>query len=94
MCFCFWHLFQVNFIDTYHRSGLYPRASFPAGLGEEGAGTVAEVGPGKVEISMQRRFKYGIRLAALHYYVQVVLCKCGPVQLPGISFACSPCNNA
>jgi hypothetical protein len=39
--------FQVNFIDTYHRSGLYPRSSFPAGLGEEGAGTVVEVGPGE-----------------------------------------------
>ncbi|WIA35499.1 hypothetical protein OEZ86_003928 [Tetradesmus obliquus] len=36
----------VNFIDTYHRSGLYPRSTFPAGLGEEGAGTVVEVGPG------------------------------------------------
>jgi hypothetical protein len=40
-------LLQVNFIDTYHRSGLYPRTTFPAGLGEEGAGTVVEVGPGE-----------------------------------------------
>jgi NADPH:quinone reductase-like Zn-dependent oxidoreductase len=36
----------VNFIDTYFRSGLYPRAAFPSGLGEEGAGTVEAVGPG------------------------------------------------
>lgn len=36
----------VNFIDTYFRSGLYPRPSFPSGLGEEGAGTVEAVGPG------------------------------------------------
>lgn len=33
----------VNFIDTYHRSGLYPMP-LPAGLGMEGAGTVSAVG--------------------------------------------------
>lgn len=37
----------VNFIDTYFRSGLYPRSSFPSGLGEEGAGTIQAVGPGE-----------------------------------------------
>jgi NADPH2:quinone reductase len=37
----------VNFIDSYFRSGLYPRPSFPSGLGEEGAGTVEAVGPGE-----------------------------------------------
>lgn len=35
----------VNFIDTYHRSGLYP-APFPAPLGVEAAGTVERVGEG------------------------------------------------
>lgn len=34
----------VNFIDTYHRSGLYP-APVPGGLGLEAAGTVDKVGP-------------------------------------------------
>ena len=29
----------VNFIDTYHRSGLYP-LDLPSGLGAEGAGIV------------------------------------------------------
>jgi NADPH2:quinone reductase len=33
----------VNFIDTYHRSGLYP-LPMPSGLGMEGAGTVTAVG--------------------------------------------------
>src|SRR5262245_4118922 len=37
----------VNFIDTYHRSGLYP-LPLPSGLGMEGAGTVTAVG-GAVE---------------------------------------------
>ena len=34
----------VNYIDTYHRSGLYP-LDLPITLGMEGAGTVAAVGP-------------------------------------------------
>ena len=33
----------LNFIDTYHRSGLYP-VKLPSGLGMEGAGIVLEVG--------------------------------------------------
>ena len=35
----------VNFIDTYHRSGLY-KTTPPVPIGVEGAGTVEAVGPG------------------------------------------------
>lgn len=35
----------LNFIDTYHRSGLYP-LPLPAGIGLEGAGVVEAVGEG------------------------------------------------
>lgn len=35
----------VNFIDVYHRTGLYP-VSLPATLGLEGSGDVVAVGPG------------------------------------------------
>src|SRR6478736_6324731 len=35
----------VNFLDTYHRSGLYP-IPLPSGLGSEAAGVVEAVGPG------------------------------------------------
>ena len=45
----------VNFIDTYHRSGLYP-VKLPTGLGLEAAGTIEAVGEG-VE-----RFKTGDRV--------------------------------
>ena len=34
----------LNYIDTYHRSGLYP-LPLPAGIGMEGAGIVEAVGP-------------------------------------------------
>ena len=33
----------VNFIDTYHRSGLYPLPTLPHGIGVEAAGVVEEV---------------------------------------------------
>ncbi|MBL9017088.1 MAG: alcohol dehydrogenase catalytic domain-containing protein, partial [Myxococcales bacterium] len=39
------HAIGINFVDTYHRSGLYPLA-MPTGLGTEGAGIVEAVGPG------------------------------------------------
>jgi len=35
----------VNFIDIYHRTGLYP-LPLPSGLGSEAAGVVEAVGPG------------------------------------------------
>jgi NADPH2:quinone reductase len=39
----------LNFIDTYHRTGLYP-AELPAGLGTEAAGIVEAVGPDVSEV--------------------------------------------
>ena len=37
----------LNFIDTYHRSGLYP-LELPSGIGAEGAGIIKKIGS-KVE---------------------------------------------
>ena len=34
----------LNFIDTYHRSGLYT-VPIPSGIGLEGAGVIEKVGP-------------------------------------------------
>lgn len=38
----------VNFIDTYHRSGLYP-VGLPSGIGLEGLGIVEALGDGVTE---------------------------------------------
>ena len=46
----------LNYIDTYHRTGLYP-LPLPSGIGLEGAGVVEAVGPGVTE------FKSGDRVA-------------------------------
>jgi NADPH2:quinone reductase len=47
----------VNYIDTYHRSGLY-KLSLPTGLGSEGAGVVEAVGPGVTDIKPGDRVAY------------------------------------
>lgn len=47
----------LNFIDTYHRSGLYP-LPLPAVIGSEGAGTVVAVGPGVTEVVAGDRVAY------------------------------------
>jgi NADPH2:quinone reductase len=46
----------LNYIDTYHRSGLYP-LPLPSGLGLEGAGVVEAVGEG-VEFAVGERVAY------------------------------------
>ena len=47
----------VNFIDTYHRTGLYP-VELPAILGREAAGVVEAVGPGVTEFRAGDRVVY------------------------------------
>jgi NADPH2:quinone reductase len=47
----------LNYIDTYHRSGLYP-LPMPSGLGSEAAGIVEEVGPGAGELKPGDRVAY------------------------------------
>lgn len=48
----------LNFIDVYHRSGLYPLPSFPAVIGMEGAGVVEEIGEGVSEVAVGDRVAY------------------------------------
>ena len=47
----------VNFIDTYHRTGLYALPSLPHGIGMEGAGTIDAVGDG-VALEVGARVAY------------------------------------
>ena len=47
----------VNFIDTYHRSGLYP-VSLPSGIGMEAAGVVEAMGDGVAGFKIGDRVAY------------------------------------
>lgn len=47
----------LNFIDTYHRTGLYP-LDLPSGLGSEAAGIVEAVGPDVTEVAVGDRVVY------------------------------------
>ena len=49
----------LNYIDTYHRSGLYP-VPLPSGLGLEAAGVVEELGEGVTSLALGYRIAYGV----------------------------------
>jgi len=59
----------LNYIDTYHRSGLYP-LPLPLTLGSEGAGIVEAVGPKVKEFKVGDRVAYAQPIGA---YAEVLL---------------------
>ena len=48
----------LNFIDVYHRTGVYPLPSLPATPGVEGSGIVEEIGEGVTEVAVGDRVAY------------------------------------
>jgi NADPH2:quinone reductase len=48
----------LNFIDVYHRTGIYPLPELPAVPGMEGAGIVEAVGEGVSEVAVGDRVAY------------------------------------
>jgi len=70
----------VNFIDTYHRTGLY-KIALPSGLGQEAAGVVDAVGDGVTRFKLGDRIAYS--LGALGAYAQAhVINENRAVRLP------------
>ena len=49
----------LNFVDTYYRSGLYPTANLPSGLGNEAAGVITKLGKGVKGFKVGDRVAYG-----------------------------------
>jgi NADPH2:quinone reductase len=64
------HAVGLNFIDVYHRSGLYA-LKLPSGIGVEGAGVVEAVGPDVVTVTVGDRVAYERPPGA---YAEVRLC--------------------
>jgi NADPH2:quinone reductase len=48
----------VNFIDVYHRSGLYPVPQLPSGIGLEGAGIIEAIGSDVTDWKVGDRVAY------------------------------------
>jgi len=79
------HAIGVNFIDTYHRTGLY-KIALPSGLGQEAAGIVDAVGESVTRFKIGDRVAYS--LGALGAYAEAhVVNENRAVKLPdAISF--------
>ncbi len=60
----------VNFIDTYHRSGLYPMP-LPSGNGLEGVGTISALGEGVTDRQVGQRIAWADTVGS--YAEQVVV---------------------
>ena len=79
------HVAGVNFIDIYHREGLYP-IELPFTLGVEGAGIVTEVDPGVSEVQLGDRIAYALSIGS--YAQEAVVEASKLVPLPeGVDFA-------
>jgi NADPH2:quinone reductase len=68
----------VNYIDVYHRSGLYPQP-LPFTPGMEGAGEVVEVGEGFTELAPGERVAYAMAIGSYAEYAVVPAWQLVPV---------------
>ena len=69
------HALGLNFIDVYHRTGLYP-LQMPATLGMEAAGVVEAVGEGVTHLKAGDRAAYASQPPGAYCEVRVMPAKC------------------
>ncbi|HRW60578.1 MAG TPA: quinone oxidoreductase [Defluviicoccus sp.] len=62
----------LNFIDVYHRTGLYPLPSLPAVIGLEAAAVVEAVGPGVSDLTVGSRVAYASPPAGAYAEVRLM----------------------
>ncbi|MBO9686335.1 MAG: quinone oxidoreductase [Mitsuaria chitosanitabida] len=74
------HACGLNYIDIYHRSGVYP-LSMPSGLGMEGAGIVEAVGEGVTHLKPGDRAAYASNPIGAYASARVMPARC-VVRLP------------
>ena len=61
----------LNYIDTYHRSGLYP-LNLPIGLGLEGAGIITDIGENVKDFKVGDKISYaGIPLGSYSTHTEI-----------------------
>ena len=64
----------LNYIDVYHRTGLYPSTNIPFTPGMEGAGVVEAVGSGVTEVNVGDRVAYAMHQGS---YTEVAIVPSG-----------------
>ncbi len=69
------HAVGLNFIDVYHRSGLYPMP-MPLQLGMEAAGVVEAIGQGVTHLQVGDRAAYASTPPGSYCELRVMLAKC------------------
>ena len=79
------HAIGLNFIDVYHRTGLYPLA-LPASIGMEGAGVIEAVGAGVTHLQVGDRAAYASEPPGSYCEVRVLPAQCVCKLPDGISF--------
>jgi NADPH:quinone reductase len=73
----------INYIDTYHRSGLYP-VPLPFVPGNEGAGVVEALGEGTTGVAVGQRVAFAVLVGSYAEYATVPADKLVPIP-DGIS---------
>ena len=79
------HAVGLNFIDVYHRTGLYPLA-LPHALGMEGAGVVEAVGEGVRHLQVGDRAAYASNPPGAYSDVRLIPAQCVCKLPEGIAF--------
>ena len=79
------HAIGLNFIDVYHRTGLYPLQR-PASIGMEGSGVIEAVGEGVTHLQVGDRAAYASEPPGSYCEVRVMPAQCVCKLPDGISF--------
>ena len=80
----------LNYIDTYHRSGLYP-VDLPSGIGLEGAGIITEIGSNVKDLSIGDNVAYAGGAPSAYAEERILPAHLG-VKIPdGISHKVAAC---
>ncbi|MDC0472664.1 quinone oxidoreductase [Pelagibacteraceae bacterium] len=78
------HAIGINFIDTYHRSGLYP-LKLPSGIGLEAAGIIDEVGSNVVDLNVGDNIAYAAAPVGAYSQQRIIPSKIAVKVPKGIS---------
>ena len=78
------HAIGLNYIDTYHRSGLYP-LDLPSGIGLEGAGVVEEIGSNVKDFTVGDKVAYAAVPIGAYSQKRIIPSKIAVIVPEGIS---------